>query len=128
MKLVIGGAFQGKKKYALETFQIDETQMVDGAVCEKEAVFQAALVVHFHEYIRRFMKEEAFLRSLPAQFKEKNPEVVLVTNELGYGIVPIDAFDRTYREMTGRVCCALAKECHQVHRVVCGIGTVIKDA
>ena len=32
---------------------------------------------------------------------QKNPDIVLVSNELGYGVVPIDAFDRNYRETTG---------------------------
>ena len=51
---------------------------------------------------------------------------MLVTNELGYGVVPIDKFDRAYREKTGRVCCQAARRASEVHRVVCGIGTVIK--
>ncbi|MCI9019059.1 MAG: cobinamide kinase, partial [Lachnospiraceae bacterium] len=53
-------------------------------------------------------------------------EAVIVVNELGSGVVPIDAFDRNYRETTGRICCELAKKAREVHRVVCGIGMVIK--
>lgn len=128
MKLVIGGAFQGKKKYALETFGIEEAHVADGISCEREDIFQAKMVVHFHEYIRRFLKEEAYLQELPERLLRENPELVVVTNELGYGVVPMDAFDRAYRERTGRLCCILAREASQVHRVVCGIGTVIKDA
>ena len=30
------------------------------------------------------------------------------------------------REKTGRICCRIAKEAGEVHRVVCGLGTVIK--
>lgn len=127
MKLVVGGAFQGKKAYAMETFHISEIQMIDGFTCQKEEIFQAPLVVHFHEYVRRFLGETEFLKELPDKLMERNPEVVLVTNELGYGVVPLDAFDRAYRETTGRLCCALAKKATQVHRVICGVGTVIKD-
>ena len=58
-----------------------------------------------------------------------NPQVVLVSDEVGYGIVPIDPFDRAYREAVGEVVVAeLAAYSTQVMRVVCGIGTVIKDA
>ena len=128
MKLVIGGAFQGKKEYALHTFQIKESQVTDGILCEKDEIFRAEMVVHFHEYVRRFLNEEAFLQELPERLMKENPDVVLVTNELGYGVVPMDAFDRAYRERTGRLCCVLAREANEVHRVVCGIGTVIKDA
>lgn len=127
MKLVIGGAFQGKKAYARETFHIEEGDWADGAVCERDAVFEAGLVLHFHEYIRRFLGEPEFLEALPATLLDRNPRVVLIINELGCGVVPVDAFDREYRERAGRLCCALAREAKQVHRVLCGIGTVIKD-
>ena len=58
---------------------------------------------------------------------DRNPQVVLVVNELGCGVVPMDAFDRKYRERAGRLCCALAREAEEVHRVLCGIGTRIKE-
>ncbi len=128
MKLVIGGSFQGKKSYALETFHIEEAALADGAVCKRDAVFTAGMLIHFQDYVRRFLIEEDFLQALPKELLKRNPEIILVTNELGYGVVPVDAFDRKYREAHGRLCCALAKEAEQVHRVVCGIGTVIKGA
>ena len=47
--------------------------------------------------------------SLAARIQSENPEVVIVTNELGYGVVPVDAFDRNFREATGRVCTQFAE-------------------
>lgn len=125
MILVTGGCFQGKTSYACETFGIGKEEAADGALCSLEELYQTRLLYHFHEYIRRLM--EAGLEFSMERLKEENPEVVLVTNELGYGVVPVDRFDREYREKTGRICCLAAKEAVQVHRVVCGIGTVIKD-
>lgn len=55
-------------------------------------------------------------------------DIVVVSQEVGYGVVPMDAFDRKYREAVGRVCTGLASKSKKVTRVVCGIGTVIKDA
>ena len=49
-----------------------------------------------------------------------------MTNELGYGIVPIDPFDRSWRELTGRICTELAEHADEVTRVVCGIPVVLK--
>lgn len=57
-----------------------------------------------------------------------NGELLIVSDEVGYGVVPIDAFERRYRETVGRVCTELAAASSRVHRVICGIGTVIKDA
>ena len=52
--------------------------------------------------------------------------VILVSDEVGYGVVPVDAFQRAYREAVGRTCTKLASFSRKVTRVVCGIGTVIK--
>jgi len=124
MILVTGGCFQGKTAYACETFGIDRACAVDGGSCPPKAIYTAKLLYHFHEYIRRLMQggQELDIQRL----KEENPHLILVTNELGYGVVPVDRFDREYREKTGRICCMIAKEATEVHRVVCGIGTVIK--
>ena len=35
-------------------------------------------------------------------------DVLLVSDEVGYGVVPMDAFDRAYREAVGRICTKLA--------------------
>ena len=122
--LVTGGCFQGKTAYACEAFQIPPQEAADGGECPFEELYSAKLLYHFHEYIRRLMKagEEFSLERL----LKKNPKIVLVVNELGCGVVPVDAFDREYRETVGRLCCRIAKEAKEVHRVVCGIGTVIK--
>ena len=56
------------------------------------------------------------------------PFFFVLSLEVFYGVVPMDAFDRKYREAVGRVCTGLAAKCSKVTRVVCGIGTVIKNA
>lgn len=139
MILVTGGCFQGKTDYACRTFGIRREEAVDGADCPMEAVYNTKMVYHFHEYIRRLIRPER--GALPEEYSterispeeilterllKENPDVVLVTNELGCGVVPVDKFDREYREKTGRILCELAKEAEKVHRVFCGIGTVIK--
>ena len=57
----------------------------------------------------------------------RNPDILVITNELGSGVIPADPFDRQWREASGRAACDLAKYAAEVHRVVCGIGTVIKE-
>jgi adenosyl cobinamide kinase/adenosyl cobinamide phosphate guanylyltransferase len=124
MILVTGGCFQGKTAYACETFGISRAEAADGKDCPLDAIYSAKLLYHFHEYIRRLMQEDKAFDT--ERLLKENPEIVLVTNELGYGVVPVDQFDRAYRERTGRVCCEVARRAQEVHRVVCGIGTVIK--
>lgn len=124
MILVTGGSFQGKTDYACNAFSVSRQEAADGMTCPMEAIYYTKLIYHFHEYIRRLMQlgQELDLEKL----ERNNPELIVVTNELGYGVVPVDAFDRAYREKTGRICCEIAKKAAEVHRVVCGIGTVIK--
>ena len=115
MILVTGGCFQGKTVYACETFHIAKEEAADGMDCPMEAIYETKLLYHFHEYIKRCMEanQELDLEEL----ERRNPDI---------GVVPIDKFDRAYREKTGRVCCQAARRASEVHRVVCGIGTVIK--
>ena len=79
--------------------------------------------------MRRLLQEgkEQYVREqLIPKLLQENPRIVLVTNELGYGIVPIDPFDRSWRELTGRICTELAEHADEVIRVVCGIPVVLK--
>ena len=56
----------------------------------------------------------------------KNPEVILISDEIGYGIVPFDKEERFYRELTGRIMCEVAKKANSVERIICGISLVNK--
>ena len=59
-------------------------------------------------------------------FVEKYPDCVIISDEIGNGIVPLDAFEREYRERTGRILVELAARAEEVERVICGIGQKIK--
>lgn len=130
MILITGGSFQGKKAYAMEQFEIMENELVDGATCPLDVLYEVKAVSHFHEYLKRLLENDRMpdAAGLVDELEEKNPEIIIISNELGCGPVPLEHFDRKYREYTGRVCCEIAKRAKQVHRVVCGIGVVIKDA
>ena len=129
MILVIGGESQGKKEYAANTFGLAAEEFADGASCTEEELLGASAVDHFHEYIRRVLKNEGEegVLGLAEKLTGHNPDILVVSNELGYGVVPVDKFERLYREKTGRICCALAAFAKRVDRVVCGIGMVIKN-
>ncbi|MCM1567914.1 MAG: bifunctional adenosylcobinamide kinase/adenosylcobinamide-phosphate guanylyltransferase [Roseburia sp.] len=109
MILIVGGAYQGKTVYAKEHFP-DTYRKIN----------------QYHEEIRRQMKkglnplEEA--KKMP--LSEEN--LIIICDEVGSGLVPMDAFERAYREQVGRVGAYLAAQAKQVIRVVCGIGKKIK--
>ncbi len=53
-------------------------------------------------------------------------EIIIVTGEIGLGIVPIDKLSRYFRDMMGNVNQILAKKANEVYFVVSGIPMKIK--
>lgn len=101
--LIVGGAAQGKSAFA-HSLQLD-TEIADD----------------LHLLVRDAMQAG---KALPqaADFTDKT----VVCDELGCGIVPVDAFEREWRENVGRLCCDIAAQADRVYRVCCGIGQCIK--
>ena len=124
MRMIIGGAFQGKMEYAQKEYP--GIRWVEGAACSEEELLQCEGVYHFHLYIRKSMEKYEEMRLFADRIIRENPQIVIITDEIGYGLVPIDAFERRYREETGRICTRLAAFSERVDRVVCGIGLPIK--
>jgi adenosylcobinamide kinase/adenosylcobinamide-phosphate guanylyltransferase len=52
--------------------------------------------------------------------------LIMVTNELGSGLVPESPIARSFRDIAGRVNQQIAGNCHEVYLVVCGIPVQIK--
>ena len=123
--MITGVAYHGKLEYAKTEYQ--DLTCEESSRLSREELFAAEGVLNFHEFIRREIKAGREVSDLAEALIRKNPKVVLVSQEVGYGVVPIDAFDRKYREAVGRVCTRLAAYSHKVTRVACGIGMVIKN-
>lgn len=126
MVLIVGGAYQGKKKFACEQLEIKEQELVDGRDCPYGSLMTARGMHHLQDYVKRMLLDQQDATQNILAEVEDNTEVILLCNELGCGLVPIDAFDRTYRESVGRLQCELAKRSKEVYRVTCGIGARMK--
>lgn len=129
MILVTGGAFQGKLEFAKNLLNMSDEErpvIVEGELLQEKDAGEADIIAHFHLYIRRLLEEGRDVREAVGKLLLQNPNLILEVTELGCGIVPVDAFDRNYRETVGRICCELAEEAEAVYRVHCGIGIRIK--
>jgi len=62
----------------------------------------------------------------PALSAADLPCEIIICDELGCGVVPLDRADREWRERTGRLCCELAAKADRVDRVFCGLVMQIK--
>lgn len=106
MRLIVGGARQGKTRYAVEKY----------GSCE----------AGFHLTVRRWLEDGLDPLAEAERFIRENPDAVVVMDEIGCGIIPLERADRLWREAVGRVGCLLAERAETVERVVCGIPIKIK--
>lgn len=126
MKFVTGGCYQGKKQWVLAHDQIQPEYVTDGAVCSAEEIKNAKVLNHFHLLVQRWILAEKDPMEEMAEILKVNPELIVITDEIGSGIVPMDPKEREWREIHGRVCCELAAAADCVVRVIAGIGQRIK--
>lgn len=127
MKLVIGGYAQGKLQYVLHQYNVTTTMIYDARLPENSSQQGIIIVInHFHDWVRARLSDGGNPAEEIFQFVDQYPDCVIISNEIGNGIVPMDAFERTYREQTGRILVALAARAEEVERVICGIGQKIK--
>lgn len=66
------------------------------------------------------------LKSLIDEIRLKGYDLVLVTNEVGYSIVPDNHISRVFRDMQGRINQKIAALSDNVYLVCCGIPVKIK--
>jgi len=66
------------------------------------------------------------VKSLIHSCKTESSTVIIVSNEVGMGIVPVDRLTRLYRDIVGRANQEIASEADEVFLVVSGISMKIK--
>lgn len=121
--LYTGGAAQGKRALAMRLHDLTETQVVDGANAEALSILDnARMLDRLHLLTRRMLERGEQPASLLSRLQDK----IVVCDEIGCGIVPLDPIERQWREETGRLCCALAARADAVIRVQCGLAQPIK--
>lgn len=132
MILVTGGGCQGKLEFAKEKYGFAE--WTDGENCPLDDIRSCRVMDHFHLFIRRWLQagktpEEltGLLMNRVREMESASPDrMIFISDEIGCGLVPMDAFEREYRDVSGRICTALAEQADVVYRVVCGIGQRLK--
>ena len=120
MILLIGGTGQGKLAYAIEKTGCGP----EDVACDPEAARRKPIFVGLESWIREHPDEN--LEEKLDTVLEDNPDVVILCDEVGCGVVPIDPGERSWREAVGRLCCVLARRADRVERIFCGLSMVLK--
>lgn len=108
MKLYIGGLCQGQE------------------VLARRENPGAALLTEFHTVIREKLSAGEDTLAYAQRLCAEQPELVVVSDEVGSGVVPISKEERLWREAVGRALCVVAEHAESVTRVMCGIGVRLK--
>lgn len=109
MRLIIGGRGQGKLAYAL-SLGYERSDVAVTLPTDKPILYGL----------------QDLTRENPGLTAADIPDCIVICDELGCGVVPLDPAERAWRERTGRLCCALAKRASHVDRVFCGIAMRLK--
>ena len=108
MKLYIGGLCQGQE-----------------ALARRENP-GAALLKEFQAVIREKLAAGEDTLAYTQRLCAEQPELVVVSDEVGSGVVPISKEERLWREAVGRALYVVAEHAESVTRVMCGIGVRLK--
>ena len=75
---------------------------------------------------RSQIKTLARIKKLTSFLNSIDNRVIVVTNEVGLGIVPVNKLARNFRDLQGRANCIAANAADQVYLLVCGQALKIK--
>ncbi len=103
-----------------------DNKSYDTSVCGKNDYNQGAYDKNIH-YKNDYNQNVYDMDSLIDEIYAANPDIILICDEVGSGIVPIEKKDRIYREAVGRALCRAVKISDRVERIMCGIGQCLKD-
>ncbi|NLW10534.1 MAG: hypothetical protein GX028_00775 [Clostridiaceae bacterium] len=152
--LIIGGGEQGKLVLASRQYedQIGQApQVVDAELLAQDttdkkllieqlkALLNYDIVDHIHLFLRHISRVcdqadydeviENLLQDLRTRHNEQaetNRMQMIIIDDIGSGVVPLDYEDRLWRERCGRLYCQLTAEACTVQRVWAGIAQTIK--
>lgn len=153
MELYIGGFAQGKLEYVqnkkaeeaisiamvIDCAQSDyqkTLQSIDNKIKNENAdvnnianVNDIVIINHLHLWVKDLLREgmeESEVQSTILSWVATHPNTILICDELGNGIVPLEKMERIWREQTGRLMIELAKQAERVERILCGLGQRLK--
>ena len=133
MRLVIGGYEQGKLEYVLKKYDLQRSAVCDAVLPNQEVApndlflqDKTVVINHFHLWVKERMLAGGCPEEEAIAFLDVCRDCTIICDEVGNGIVPMEPFEREYRERVGRLLIRLAEQAEEVERVICGIGQKIK--
>ncbi len=127
MVLIVGGRSQGKLAFARSLFpEYKELDFGDGRVESPDELLNFPCLCHFETLVQKLLKAGQEPAAWLEDYLGQHPDAVIISDEIGSGIIPMDPFEEEWREAAGRALCDLAGRSAAFYRVICGCGQRIK--
>ena len=124
MRLILGGAYQGKLAFAKTRFGLKEDDVFS---CQSDEIdFSFRCIDRLEEYTLACVRAGKDPLALFAAHRAEWSDSVLICRDIFCGVVPLDPLDRAWRQATGHLCRMLADEAEQVSRIFCGLELRLK--
>lgn len=123
MILIFGGAYQGKREYAIKKFNIKK---IASCNADSNPDFGVDCVCDIESFVIGCVERGEEAKEYFETHRSEWADKVLIITDTSQGVVPVDDKVRAAREMNGRLMIYLAERAREVHRVFCGIGKRIK--
>ena len=126
MKLILGGYANGRTAYAMQNYQLTESDCFDAAAEPLARWNGQRLILHAEQLVNPWLEQgkEPCTEILP--WLERWQNAVLITQEVGCGLVPVTPQLPLLREAVGHFNRLLAECAETVERVCCGLGMQLK--
>ena len=124
IELILGGRFQGKLEFILERGGFSLADVADETVPEQW--LHKPVLNRLHRLVFRLLQEGGDPQEFLEDVLRRNPDAIVLCNEIGCGVVPVGALERRYRETVGHLCCDLARRAGRVIRIQCGLPMTLK--
>lgn len=124
MKLIIGGAYQGKREFAKAAFGLTDADIY---TCNGENIdFSSRCIDKIEEFTLTCVRSGKEPLDVFRANQAKWQDAILICQDIFCGVVPMDADLREWRNATGRLCQYLSREAEQVSRIFCGLEQRLK--
>lgn len=125
MILVFGGAYNGKLAYVKEKYNIDEEDIFYCTLGNLD--LDKKVICGLHIFVREMILNDKDPLEYIKNNIEKLEGKIIITDDIGMGIVPIEKRDRMWRDIHGKCIQYISLNCIKVIRIFFGIEKVLKN-